>query len=367
MLNRIIFLFLFSLSMAACKQAAELPTSANGSQQATAQKISKKAITQNDKIQIGAIQKKAVSNSIQCTGQIEVPPTAIYAVHSRVEGQINLSDYLPGDYVKKGTVLAKVENPDFIAQQRLLLETKAGMEVAKKDYERKKALKAGEAVPEKEYDNSKYQYELLNVRYEGLKKEMALVGFDVDALEEHQMFQSYIKIKANQSGYIHEILAYNGQRVSPETHIMTITETNHLHLELQILSKDITTLKIGQEVLFTLPNLEKRYKAVISKINPMLQPDHSSLAVHCDITDENNTALVPGFFVNAIVYTTDQVLEGLPIEGLVKEGEDYYAFKINEDKVEKQHLHEVKIIDDFVVFEGDKTGEWVIEGGYYVE
>ena len=367
MLNRIIFLFLFSISMVACRQAAELPTSASESQQKTTQQLTKKAIMKNDKIQIGAIQKKAVSNSIQCTGQIEVPPTAIYAVHSKVEGQISLSDYLPGDYVKKGTVLAKIENPDFITQQRLLLETKAGMEVAKKDYERKKALKTGEAVPEKEYDNSKYQYELLNIRYEGLKKEMTLVGFDVAALVERQTFQPFIKIKASQSGYIHEILAYNGQRVSPETHIMTITETNHLHLELQILSKDIATLKIGQEVRFTLPNLEKQYKAVISKINPMLQPDHSSLEVHCDIVEENNAALVPGFFVNASIYTTEQLLEGLPIEGLVKEGDDYYAFKINEGKVEKLHLHEVNVIEDFVVFEGDKTGDWVIKGGYYVE
>jgi cobalt-zinc-cadmium efflux system membrane fusion protein len=283
------------------------------------------------------------------------------------KGQATLSAYLPGDYVKKGTLLARVENPGFVAQQRLLLETKTSMEAAWKDFERKKALKTGSAVPEKEYDKSKYEYELLSVRYEGLKREMELLGIDVQSLEAEKKFQPAINVYARQSGYIQDISIHNGQRVSPETQLMTIAETGHLHLALEVLSKDIGAIKTGQEVEFSLPGQEGAFRAKISKINPMLEKDRSSLSIHCDIEEANTSLLVPGLFANAIIYSASQALEGLPLGGVVKEGEDYYAFKITGEKVEKLHLHVTQIMEDFVVFEGPKEGEWVVDGGYYVE
>lgn len=361
---KIYFLLLIHLLVGACSGS---DTSMTKSEEATALPVTVDILLKNERIKMGTIQKKTIARTVACTGQIDIPPTEVSTIHSKIAGQVRISKYLPGDYVKKGVLLAIVENPQLIEKQRIFLETKANLNFAKKDFDRKKILKAGQATPEKVVDETQNRYELLQATYKGLKKELELLGIHVDVLETEHNFQSTINIYASQSGYIHQIMVNQGQMISPETALMNIADINHLHLELQLLSKDIGAISKGQQVNFTIPNSSEVYQATVVKINPVVFPENATLQVHCHIDHTDKSTFVAGLFVNAEIQSQESQAEGLPINAVLKEGEDYFAYKIVNNAAIKTPLTNPSLYDDFVVFDDNKDGQWIIEGAYYIE
>ena len=324
--------------------------------------------TGNSLIKTGPIVSQSVDHIIPCTGQLAIPPTDIIAIHSKIGGQVKSIQYLPGDYVNKGAFLMSIENPLLVEKQRLLLETKAQLNYALKEYERKKTLKDGQATTEKAYDESLQQKELLTATYNGLRVELQLLGINVEALEKQQNFQSNINIYAAESGYIHEVFTNQGQMVTPDNVLMMMANKQHLHLELQVLSQDIPYIQNDQKVQFRVPGHEATYSAKIVKINPMLEDGKSTLQVHCHIDGKMPQQLLPGLFVNAHILAGQQSLTGLPENGVVKEGENYYAYQVKGKEFEKVLLQDAKVKAGFVTFT-PPTGvdTWVVEGAYYVE
>lgn len=324
-------------------------------------------LLKNNLVKTGEVQSQNMARTIRSTGTITIPPTAIQSVHPKIGGQLRFLKYLPGDYVKKGTVLAIVENPTLIEKQRQLLETKANLDFARKDFERKKILKAGNATPEKTFDESQNQYELLTATYNGLAEELRLFGIDVAALEQQNNYQSSIQIYAKSAGFVQEVLVNQGQMVTPETRLMDIANKDAMYLSLNVLSKDVNWVEKGQTVHFTLPNSSKTFQAKVVKINPTLAPGASNLSVHCQILNSDKSELIPGLFADAKIALDATIIKGLPRTAVVKEGEKYFGFKVNEHAVEKIELTGVEELGGVLVFENDTDGTWVVEGAYYLE
>ncbi len=359
------FVLLILALLLSCNQLEKIETEAVTIDAESKSKF--KEITQNENIKIGPLQKKNVNRSISCVGQIEIPPTEISSIHSKVAGHVTYLKYLPGDYVKKGSLLSRVENPDLIVKQRIFLETKSNLDLAQKDLNRKQLLIEGNATPRRVFEESQSKYNFLSAKYGGLKKELELIGINLTELENNSNYQSSISIYSSQSGYVHEVSVNKGQMIVPETQLMEIADIDHIHLELQILSKDIGSVELEQKVIFTIPGSSKEYHAEVVKINPMIHNNQSTLQVHCHINHKDKKIFVAGLFVNAELQMSPTEQEGLPLSGVLKEGEDYFAFQLKNQNLTKTTLSDVKLIDDFVVFSNPKVGDWVLEGAYYVE
>lgn len=363
-----IFILFSAISfLTACGESPTAEVIEASTENEAATPISLAVLQKNERIKIGAIEKRTVQQTVECTGKIEIPPTEVNSVHSKINGQITFLKYLPGDYVQKGALLTTIQNPQLVEKQRQFLETKANLDYARKDYARKKILKAGNATPDKTFDESQNQYDLLTATYNGLKQELTLLGIDMDALEYSGAYQSSVNVYATTSGYVHEVLVNKGQMIAPETRLMEIADIAHLHLEVQVLPKDISGIKKGQKVRFTLPNSSENFSAEIIKINPMLDEIKGTLQVHCHIKHRNKKGFVSGTFVNAQIEKGSADTEGLPLSAVVKEGETYFAFQIKNGEAVKTVLENVRVTDDFVLFDGSKSGDWILEGGYYVE
>ncbi len=324
-------------------------------------------LSANPAIKIGPMPSRIVQQKVICTGKIEIPPTELISVHSRSEGFITGMTYLPGDYVKRGALLFTITNTKLVEKQRILLETKAELTMANKDYDRKKRLQSEKVTTEKALDESTARKELLTATYEGLKNELQLLGIDVDALQSEQKFQSTLYIYASDAGYVHEVLVNKGQMIQPSDNLMQIANDDHVHLELQVLSKYVPLLAIGQKALFTLPNSAKEFGAEIVKLNPMLNDETGTLNVHCHIDEEHDIQIIAGMFVNAEIEVVANDVSGLPLEAVVKEGMDYYAYCVEGEFLKKHLLQNVVVSGDFITFDTISSEQMVIAGAYYVE
>lgn len=324
------------------------------------------AAATNEAITTGPLARRTVSNSIACTGTIEIPPSDRLSVHSRTAGQVSGLRLIPGDYVRKGALLCRISNPELIPLQRQLLETSASLTTARQALERQKILSAGDATTAAALQDSEGRVALLTATYKGLKTELQQYGIGVDALEKEGTFQSTVGVYAQAAGFIHEVTVNEGRMVSPSDQLMEIAGTDHLHLELMVPSQQIGRLQKGQTVNYTLPFEAKAGTARIEKINPMVDDASSSLQVHCHFEGTDREKLLPGLFVNATILTGSQEVYGLPLDAVVKEGQTYFAFQMRNGKYEKTALRDAEVVEDFVTFSNPSDGEWVTGGAYYL-
>lgn len=348
------------LFLSACESGEE-----KGQDQSKA--VVSKSSSFSSRIEFGEIPSIKLAGKISCSGVIEIPPSDFVSIHSRTAGFVGSIHFLPGDYVRKGQMLVGISNPHLIEKQRLFLETKADYELKTKDFRRKEKLFDEKAINEKAYDEAKGNMEILKARYEGLKTELGLLGMNVGRIEKEGKLQSRIRILAPTNGYIHEVQTNKGAWIEPQTQLMEIAGKDHIHLEIQVPSRSISQLEKGQEVEFTIPGSAESFSARIEKINPMLDRESNSLQVHCHIAEDATQHIKAGMRVQAWIETTPQELKALPLEAVVKEGENYYAFKKTGEETMRVQLVNPMLEGGYVTFGNDHGGEWVIGGAYYVE
>jgi membrane fusion protein, heavy metal efflux system len=126
----IIGLLLAITLMPACRSTPD----AKGEIAAAAEKKEKdEVVLTNDQykiagIETGHIVSRSLSNVIKANGSFDVEPSHMATVSAPLGGYVRSAGLLPGQPVKKGQVIAVIENQEFINLQQENLESKARLE-----------------------------------------------------------------------------------------------------------------------------------------------------------------------------------------------------------------------------------------------
>lgn len=322
-------------------------------------------LLKNSKVKIGKAEVRELNAPLVCNGRIEIPPSDNISIHSKSDGYITKINYLPGQYVKKGSLLLTIENPRIIEKQRIFLETKADFQLAEKELNRKTELKELEATSTREYDLALAKYNRLLATYNGLKSELQNIGISVSKLSSNS-YQKSIGIFAETSSYVSHVEVNKGQYVTAETLLMQLASNTHLHLELKIFDSDAARVQNGQQVTFKINSSSTEFKAEVVHINPVLDAKDGSLNIHCHFEDSKE--LKAGMFVQAVVLTETENVLALPKSAILKEGNEFYGLRINRKEVEKIVLHQVRFNDEWITSKEIQNAdiEWITEGSYYI-
>ena len=71
-------------------------------------------------------------------------------------------------------------------------------------------------------------------------------------------------------------------------------------------------------------------------------------------------------FVNAEINVASVEVKGIPLEGAIKEGENYFGFFVVDGKLVKTLLDIPRVMDGFITFENIPDGDVVLSGAYYL-
>ncbi len=118
----------------------------------------------------------ALPNHSSFNGILIVPPYRHATVTLTMGGTVHSTSLLPGDYVKKGAVLAILENPDFITLQQNYLEAHAQIEFLEAEYQRQQRLSSQEAASQKRFQQSKADYLSMKSRLEAASAQLTLLN-----------------------------------------------------------------------------------------------------------------------------------------------------------------------------------------------
>ena len=143
-----------------------------------------------------------------------------------------------GSYVKKGQLIAILENPNFIQKQQEYLEIRNEMVYLDKEVKRQQQLSEANASSKKSYEKAKSEYAIKQVQLKGIEQYLRYLGLNLNDLKNEKITNS-IAILAPTNGYISAINAHNGMFAQPETELLKIISDEHIHLELEVFEKDI--------------------------------------------------------------------------------------------------------------------------------
>lgn len=239
-----------------------------------------------------------VSSTIECFGVIDVPPSSVNEIFAKANGYIIDLNVLEGQHVKKGELIAEIESPEFAQLQKEYKSAKATYDWQKLNFERNQQLYSNKTISDKDFQTIEKDYALAKSTYFGLKEQLIAIGFDAEQLLSAS--SSKLTIRSKTHGTVVKVNVKNGSRVSPETHLFTIIDKTHLHVEMSVSASYITQVK--EEMSFYFLNGLDTVKGSVYLINDLIESDNT-VKVHGhfnEVKDEEKLIVGQKVFVNIL-------------------------------------------------------------------
>lgn len=286
---------------------------------------------QNAKVETGMAEKGDISSTLRLSGTIDVPPQNMISVSFPLGGYLKSTRLLPGMRVRKGEVLAVMEDAQFIQLQQEYLLTKSKLTLTEAEFQRQQTLNAGKAASDKVLQQAKSEFETQRITQRALAEKLRLIGLDPEKLSEENLSRT-VNVYSPISGYVAKVDVNIGKYTAPTDVLFELVNPEDIHLNLTAFEKDVQQLAIGQPVTaWTNDNPEKKYSASIILVGKNLDENRSA-EVHCHF-DRYDEKLLPGMYMNAEVSVKSQNAWIVPEAAVVRWQNKHYIFIENGEGV----------------------------------
>lgn len=239
-------------------------------------------------------------NEVTFNGTIVLPPQRQATVALTLGGIVRNTSLLPGQSVRKGEVLATIENPEFITLQQTYLDSHAQAEYLRAEYERQKTLSDEQAASQKKFQQSKADYLSMQSRLDAAAAQLTLLGVPPAELLRNGI-HPLLQVKAPISGYVAGLSMNVGKYIQPGEPLCEIIDKSAPMLCLTTYEKDLANMKEGSNVQFRVNGMGKEtFRATIVSIGQVVDRVNRSLEVYARI-DNANRQFRPGMYVTALV------------------------------------------------------------------
>lgn len=282
-------------------------------------------------IETATIEMRALSGTLKVNGSVITSPQNTATVCTPMGGFVKSSLLIPGNAVKKGQLLAIIENQDFVDIQQNYLEAKSKLEFAQAEYTRHTELYKDDVYSQQNVQQVTANYKVLKAQANGLSQKLALIGINASNLHEDDI-SSAVTVVSPISGYVKSVNINLGKYVAPSDVLFEIVNCDKLLLELTIFEKDADKVSIGQKIRFFITNEREQHEAVIYQTGQSIGSDRT-LKVYASVPGVCKNVL-PGMYVNAVVETSGNKVTSLPSDAIVSFEDKDYIFVFEKNKEE---------------------------------
>ncbi len=290
-------------------------------------------------IETGKIVLKQIASTLKVAGKIEVSPRNMVSISVPMGGYLKSTNLLQGMQIKKGQILAVIEDKQFIQMQEDYLMATAKIGYAQAEYERQKELNQSKSSSDKVFQQAQTEYNSLTILVQTYAEKLRFAGIDPANVSAANILKS-INIYSPISGYVSKINVNIGRYLNPSDVLFEIINPTDIHLTLTIFEKDINKLSIGQSlVAYTNINPTKKHACKVVLLGQSFTENRNT-EINCRFINNDKT-LLPGMYMNADIDIKNQQANVLPVDAIVSFENKNYVFV---DKGNKQYeITEVSI------------------------
>lgn len=281
-------------------------------------------------IETGQIEMRNLSNIVKLNGVIDVEPKSMAKVSAPLGGHIKTAGLLPGEAVKKGQILATIENPEFIKIQQDYLESLGKLQFLEEEYKRQEKLRNEDINSAKTFQQVRSDYNVMKARIKGFEQQLALAGINKSSVQNGNITRT-ANLYAPITGFIKVSNKNIGDYVNPQDVIFELVNVNNIHLALNAFEKDLEKIEVGQTVKFSLANEDKFNRTAKIFLIGKSAGEDRIIPVHGRLENQDKKGLLPGMYVKAWIETGTDKQNAVPSGAIVKlEGKDYIILQTNE-------------------------------------
>lgn len=295
-------------------------------------------------VEVADIERGAIELQRTFTGNFEA--SAQLVVASKISGRLTRLDADISDLVQRGAVVAEMDDAELvlaIAQAKAdsavaasnLAEAASALEIASRELERIRSLRARGSASETLFDTAVADHLSKSARVEVTR---AHVLRETAALQAARVRLGYTRITAGWSGsgeqrVVAERFVDEGVTISANTPILRIVKLDPIIAVIFATERDYARLKLGQSAMLTTdayPGVT--FLGKISRIAPVFQ--QSSRQARIELTLENaDQRLKPGMFLRAtVVLAQEEAATIVPEQALTTRADRPGVFVVSADK-----------------------------------
>lgn len=268
-------------------------------------------------------------------------------VIARVKGILQEKYFNEGDFVKKGTLLYKIEQDTYLANLNM---KKAEYTKAKKDYDRAKSLIASKSISEQSFDDYTYQYETSKA-----------------ALDQAQIEFNYTKVVSPIDGIVGIKRNDLGDLVGSDASnsiLVTVTNTNPIHAEFSLPKDDMNNYLVqikSKNIKVNLIVNGKTYEGIIDFISPDIDTTTDTLLLRAKFENKDNDLIVGNFSTIQLANISLGKVNIIPENALSRTATGAFVYVIDENSVAKVRLVEIGVLvkEGIIIKSGLKAGDRV--------
>lgn len=251
--------------------------------------------------QTETVKRRDIASSVQATGVIRAKIGAEVKVGARISGRVEKLYANIGDPVKKGQLIARIEQEDLKARVN---EAKMNLKIAEATLElNQKSLQRMKNLYEKDY----VARDKVDVAERDLKASQAQAGQIRESIRYNETQMTYANIYAPISGVIASVATQQGETVSASSlnvpTFVTIVDLNRLEIYAYVDETDIGKIKPGLDATFVVDSFpDKDFKGKVTAIYPKATIQDNVVYYITVISIENPEGkLKPDMTVNAAI------------------------------------------------------------------
>ena len=202
-------------------------------------------------------------------------------IRSEADGVIRKLYIVPGQWIAAGELLVELDDT---VDRATLKSADVRLQKARRDFERDRALFERELVSEDQFESSRSEYESAQAFYDETQ------GI-IDKKSIRAPFDSSIGI--------HNLA--EGHYLSRGDSVVSLQDLDTLYLDMKLPEKELENLRLGQQVMFTVPSHPGRtYTGMIRFIDVQVQATTRNVLVRAEV-ENGDHELLPGMFADATV------------------------------------------------------------------
>jgi RND family efflux transporter MFP subunit len=304
------------------------------------------------------------------------------AVASKVTGRLVYLAVEEGSRVKKGQLIARLENGDVLAardQARAneaaarfnLDQAEAELKDARLNYNRRKELAAGGYIAQSDFDAAEARY---SRALAAVAAQQATLRASAAALREAQVMVEYTNIRApfdavvlTKNADIGDIVTPIGAAADAKAAVVSIADMDSLQVEVDVSESNIQQVKVGQPCEISLDSLpDTRFPGRVHMIVPTADRTKASVLVKVAFRDKDPRILPEmsakvAFLSRPVGEAEQKPLKAVPATAVVTASGQTTVFAVRSDRADKTTVQVGQQLGGMVeILDGLQVGDRVV-------
>jgi len=295
---------------------------------------------------VETVQATLQNSSVQQTISGTLQPIRSVRIINQVPGLLTSLPVYPGDIVKQGQTLVKLDDKILISELR---KAQATLKQTKVDYRRLQDLAPRKLASESE-----------------VAQAQTLSEISAADLNLKQTEFNHSTIKAPISGVISHRLAEPGDVIPLHTHLLTLIDTSSLKAEIQLSELLLPLISMGNRVEVTIDALgNQRFNGTIKRIYPVIDKDTRRGTIEIVLNPVPEGALA-GQFCRVSIATQSKSRLMIPYDTVRHDKQGAFVFTIKDGKAMRTNITTGIQQADFIeVLEGLTDQQAIISKGLF--